>query len=287
MKKLFLLSLIILFGNLKSCEIENPSCETGNQFTESYLFSNDINEVQKAITGGADVNGKSCEGYTPLMQTASKNRLETAKLLIDKGANVDSQDDYGKTALIRAASLNKLEMVKLLIKSGAKLNFQDEIGTTALQYAVMFNRPEMAKLLIDAGANLNIKDNNGETPLMRAGKNDFIEIIKLIKERMETVSELIKVAQDGDAEQFEQLIAQGVNINSHDEDGFTALMRAAQGSINPEQAEKKLKIIEILLDKKADFTLKDNVMHYTALKWAQESGNTQAEKLLKNAGATE
>ena len=75
-----------------------------------------------------------------------------------------------------------------------------------------------------------------------------------------------------------------------------ALMRAAQTLIwsappysqqIKDELKRKLEIVKILLDKKADFTLKDNEMHWTALRWAQESGNTQAEKVLKAAGATE
>ena len=83
------------------------------------------------------------------------------------------------------------------------------------------------------------------------------------------------------------MIEQKININAQDEDGFTALMRAAQGSNNPEQAKNKLELVKILLDKGADYNFKDNVMHYTALKWAQESENAQAKELLKAAGATE
>ena len=73
-------------------------------------------------------------------------------------------------------------------------------------------------------------------------------------------------------------------------------MRAAQAFIwsTPpysqeikDELKRKLEIVKILLDKRADYNLKDNVMHYTALKWAQESGNTKAEELLKAAGATE
>ena len=73
-------------------------------------------------------------------------------------------------------------------------------------------------------------------------------------------------------------------------------MRAAQAFIwsappysqqIKDELKRKLEIVKILLDKKADFILKDDVMHYTALKWAQENKNSQAEKLLKAAGATE
>ena len=316
MKKVFLLFLIVSSG-LNSSEI--------GKVLDERLFSQDIKIVQEAISEGADLNIENSLGNTPLMSsTVLGDRLGIAKLLIEAGANINAQsvfsngltalmksiiqrkyaiskllidskadlnirDENGNTALMIAIAYNQIKAAKLLIHSGADFNIQDEDGNTALMIAARDNRLEMAELLIDLRSELNIKNKDGNTALMIAELRKNDEMVKLIKDKKNLQNkepEFIKAAQNGEIKELVQFIEQGVNINAKDENGFTALMRAAQGSLDSDQAKRKLEIVKILLDKKADFTLKDYVMHFTTLRWAQESGNVQAENLLKAAGAT-
>jgi len=79
-----------------------------------------------------------------------------------------------------------------------------------------------------------------------------------------------------------------LNINFQDEDGFTALMRAAQGAKNDPKIQKnKIEILKMLLLYQAKIDLKDNVMKFTALQWAKELDNKEAVELLIEAGAKE
>lgn len=55
----------------------------------------------------------------PLIESAARNELETASLLLEYGANVNIQDWSGATALYMASTLHNQWMVRLLLEHGA------------------------------------------------------------------------------------------------------------------------------------------------------------------------
>jgi hypothetical protein len=65
--------------------------------TEKFEF------CQLLIEAGADINFKSQEGLTPLMQYLEKTnpRLESVKKLVTLGADCNSVDNYGNSAVVR------------------------------------------------------------------------------------------------------------------------------------------------------------------------------------------
>jgi uncharacterized protein len=107
------------------------------------------------------------DGRTPLIQAATDNRLELAKLLLESGANVDAQDRLGKSALHYAAQEYHCEMARLLLASGASVDVQDKHGNTPLWRAV-FNsrgRGDVISILLKAGADKSHRNKTGKTPL--------------------------------------------------------------------------------------------------------------------------
>lgn len=75
-----------------------------------------------------------------------------------------------------------------------------------------------------------------------------------------------------------QLSGKGADLNAKDQQGETALMRAAAGN--------KVKIVKALINGGADVSAKDNRGH-TALMRASEQRHTDVIALLKEAGARE
>lgn len=59
----------------------------------------------------------------PLIESAVRNELGIASLLLEYGANVDMQDWSGATALYMASKLHNLAMVRLLLEHGADVRF--------------------------------------------------------------------------------------------------------------------------------------------------------------------
>lgn len=150
-------------------------------------------EVERLISGGADVNAKSKSGTTPLHIAASKGHIDVMKLLISKGANVNARDKYGVTPLHEVAgqiffgeNLTLANMAVLLIENGADINakcswlLQKEV--TPLHLAAENGHLALLELLISNGADVNAKDSRGETPLHYANHQPNADVARILRE---------------------------------------------------------------------------------------------------------
>lgn len=71
------------------------------------------------LIGIIDVNSKDKLGRTPLHIAASKNNIDSIKLLISAGANVNEQSVSGEIPLVKAVKLKKFNNAKLLLRFGS------------------------------------------------------------------------------------------------------------------------------------------------------------------------
>jgi uncharacterized protein len=102
----------------------------------------DLALVKTAIAEGANVNYRSTNGLSPLLQTLSgasapmdSSRRECLAFLLERGAQIDTRDNDRRTALIYAARAGDLETVRLLVEASAFLKIRDRFNKTALLYA--------------------------------------------------------------------------------------------------------------------------------------------------------
>jgi ankyrin repeat protein len=86
--------------------------------------------VRALVEGGADVNGASASGVTPLMEAVSAGRTEVARVLLDAGAVVDARDRLGRTALDFAEGSGRADLARLLRSRGARGSGKS-VGDTA------------------------------------------------------------------------------------------------------------------------------------------------------------
>jgi uncharacterized protein len=124
-------------------------------------------DIQDAISKGADVNEVGAGYWTPLMVATSP---EVISMLLNAGADIKLRESYyGGTSLMWQADMCKdPAVIPMLLKAGADVKDQDKDGLTALMYAARHNRPEVITALIDAGADINARDKKGMTSLMYA-----------------------------------------------------------------------------------------------------------------------
>ncbi|MBF0329643.1 MAG: ankyrin repeat domain-containing protein [Nitrospirae bacterium] len=103
-----------------------------------YSLSGDIELMRFLLDRGADSNIKDAEGKTALMKVVesySKNKVASAKLLLEKGADVNAVNDKEETALIIASNNWDADIVKLLVEKRSSINHKDNSGRTAWSYA--------------------------------------------------------------------------------------------------------------------------------------------------------
>jgi serine/threonine-protein phosphatase 6 regulatory ankyrin repeat subunit B len=160
-------------------------------------------EIYRKVNGTVDpVEALELEG--DLIKAVHENNLELLKWTISLGADVNGKDFADRPLLIVAIELNHFDIAKELIRNGANVNVQDEQGRTPLM--IVFDTTwdtHIVRDLIENGTDVNIKDANGSNILHFAcvTNNQNLEVIK-------------------------QIISKGVDINSQNNDGYTALICA-------------------------------------------------------------
>ena len=151
--------------------------------------------------------------------------VDFIKFLIDKKININLLNSQNKTALIRLCNLSDTneEIIKLLLSNNADVNLKENTGNTALTYAIGNCNYNLVKLLVEIGnADINVITNDLDTPLTIATIENSFEIIKYLVER-------------------------GVNINSQNKFGNTALIISAD--------HEDLEIVQYLYNKGSNIEL--------------------------------
>lgn len=175
------------------------------------IHRGDIDQIERHIAWGTDINSMDAEGRLPLHDAAVKGEHVIAKLLIEHGAKINARDRDGHTptyhAIITgrtqvAELMNKMgaeieadrlldavirervqdrDIIPLLLRWGADINHRDSDGNTPLIQAVSDQQRVLAKFLIANGADVNSVNNRGERPLDIANRLQNGDIIRLLQ----------------------------------------------------------------------------------------------------------
>lgn len=141
----------------------------------------DLNQIEKLIAQGADVNAPGPDGEAPLTIAALQGQREMVALLLKRGAELQLRNKGGLTPLHAAAYSGHREVVEFLISKGANLNDADNhYGVSPLHLAAEENRTAVVQLLLAKGANAETKEVNGYTPISRAGFREHWEVARLL-----------------------------------------------------------------------------------------------------------
>ena len=109
------------------------------------------------ISGGADVNSRSKNGWTPLMaaSTIRHTSIELIYVLLDHGAEVNAQDDRGCTALILASFAGNVQAAGILLDNGADIDAHESCDQTALTRASLCGNAKVVQKLLEEGASIS------------------------------------------------------------------------------------------------------------------------------------
>jgi uncharacterized protein len=223
---------------------EEPSkTEVLNEALIAAVDTENAGGIQKALSGGADVNTKDREGMTPLMHAALRGNPDIVDLLLQKKARVDVTDIFGVTALMQAAWAGHTVIVGKLMACGADPDLQSTIdiprlkkkGVNALIGACMNGNLEVVKLLLARDAKVNQQDAEGQTALIFASKNGYPDVVELllsqgakteIKDQFGRTA-LTVATIHGQLEVVRLLISVGANVNTKDANNMRPIVYAS------------------------------------------------------------
>ncbi len=219
-------------------------------------------------------------GETILHEAAYIGRLGIVKQLLDAGATVDHVGKIGRTPLHYAAIGGHLDVVGELVSRGANTDIKDSEGATPLMFASISgsDKEMMVNLLLSHGATLALNT------AIRMGRNDDVRsIIQADADWLQHIRSpgdaLATATATRNLQLLKLLLDQGLPVDSKDEAGTTALLRACSDGSTP------LAIVSLLLDHGADPNRREN--RHSPLERARKVDREDVIDLLRKHGATD
>ena len=188
-----------------------------------------------------DLNGRDCNGATPLIWAIKYGNYKLAKLLLEQeDVNPGLSDHQGLTPLTHAAKAGQEEAVRLLLDRGdVNPGLSDEDGRTPLSYAAESGHEGVVKILLEReDLYPDSPSKRGQTPLLYAAESGYEGVVKMLLERgdvdpdssdMYGRTPLSYAAGSGYESIVRILLKRGnVNPDSSAVDGRTPLSHAAE-----------------------------------------------------------
>jgi ankyrin repeat protein len=120
-----------------------------------------------------------------------RGSVDQLQRLLAGGADIDARDRHGQTALMLAAMNGDTPIVGWLIEHDAELDHTAKFGLSALMLAVVHGHVEVARSLIRAGANRGLSGTGapgfaGKTALDLALSRGDAEIADILRFQLPT-----------------------------------------------------------------------------------------------------
>ena len=147
----------------------------------------DLDRLTTAIGDGADVDGVSGDGFTPLHLAAFFGKPEAVTLLLARGAEIDARGRGWMTGtpLHSAVSNRHVDVVEILLAAGADPSARQSGGWTPLHGAAHNGDVASVALLLVAGADPAAVNDDGASVLSLAeerGDDATIDAVRLALE---------------------------------------------------------------------------------------------------------
>ena len=273
------------------------------------------------LENNANIHAVDKQGFTALHIAAHQCDLTAAKILVEKGANVDALSSERLTPLLCIANDQGIDVLRYLHSKGADINAVDShLDRIAHGIARIGDSAALLwKAAYDLGCNITVSGKQGNTPAHLAAESGSIAILNhLIEKKVEVrtcqnmagYTPLMMAARAGKANSVRLLLANGCTHDIVDASGKTlvelaigwgdpSVMQALQdfgarfdsvdsNSDMPHPVwhaiwEGQYASVKQVLDNGLDA----NYTHrgISLLQCAIEAGNTEAVRLLIDAGA--
>ena len=176
-----LIALVWAFSTPLAAQNTPPNITLEAVFNE-VAFNGNLEAVQKFVSAGTPVDGRTEDQSTALMWAAFNGHTAVAAFLLDEGADVNLKDTNGRTALLYSASGPYAETVGLLLRKGADVNVQGKTeGFTALMMAAAEGHVDVVRVLLLNGATVNTIDRDGDTATKFAREKGHSKVLELLE----------------------------------------------------------------------------------------------------------
>ena len=149
-------------------------------------YANDVDEAERLIEAGADVNtDKSMQSAYLIATSEVGDDPRLLELTLANGARVNDKDSYNGTGLIRAAERGHPRIVRRLLEAGIDRDHVNRLGWTALHEAVVLgdggpDHVATVRALVRGGVDVDVPDGDGVTALQRARERGFRAIVRAL-----------------------------------------------------------------------------------------------------------
>ena len=216
-----------------------------------------VDDVEKLLASGADVNKPDEDGDTPLAYASMEGRTDVVRLLLAvKDIDVNKADDDRYTPLALASKEGYVDVVQLLLAVNDN-DFKKTVGgDTSLRYALGYaskkGHTDVVSLLLAASADVNKPDEDGDTPLTNASMKGRTDVVRLL------------------------LAAKDIDVNKQLEWGCTPLMEASKNGHTD--------VVRLLLAAPGiDIWAKEHCWENTAFDMACKEHHDDVAQLIANA----
>ncbi len=143
----------------------NPNSRRPENLETPLHFAQNGEVVSLLLAYGADLEGRTRQGGTPLQWAARFGLVIAMEALIAGGADVNMRDADGETPLWHAAWTGQAQAAVLLLANGADVNAATKEGETALHKAARHGKAEVVRVLLRAGADPTLREQGGAMPV--------------------------------------------------------------------------------------------------------------------------
>ena len=124
-------------------------------------------------------------GFTPLHDAAQNGHFDVCKYILDQTSDKNPRSPNGNTPLHLAALHGHSMVFGYIMRQVDNKNPPNELGYTPLHWAAEFDHIDTCKLIFDKVKNKSPISNDGKTPLDLARDNNCVEIIQLLKPKLD------------------------------------------------------------------------------------------------------